>query len=412
VVDPGVIAALQRALADKPADDGVRLHLAGLLLDQDPAGALEHAQQVLGRQPAQLEALRIAADAAARIGDRERSEGYQRLLGALSPPQQPQQPPEAERLPVGAGLENEAELDAFLSEVLRSGEEVEQPIVTLADVGGLEEVKRRLTTSFLGPMRNPEMRKMYGKSLRGGLLLYGPPGCGKTFLARAVAGELGARFFQVGLHDVLDMWLGQSERNLHTIFETARNHAPCVLFLDEVDALGLKRTNLSHSAGRNVVVQLLSELDSTRADNEGVFVLGATNQPWDLDSALRRPGRFDRMLLVLPPDPPARSAIIAYHLRDRPVGMIDTNRLAEGTDGYSGADLRLVCEAAAERALEQSLAAGTPRPIDMSDFAQALREVKPSTRPWFETARNYAMFANESGTYDDLITYMRQHKLG
>ena len=109
-------------------------------------------------------------------------------------------------------------------------------------------MKRRLRTSFLAPMQNPELREMYGKSLRGGLLLYGPPGCGKTFLARAVAGELGARFISVGLHDILDMWLGSSERNVHEIFETARRTAPCVLFLDEVDALGLKRSNLSHSA--------------------------------------------------------------------------------------------------------------------------------------------------------------------
>ncbi len=307
----------------------------------------------------------------------------------------------------------EDEYDAFLRDVLADADvDVERPTLTLADVGGLEEVKRRLNTSFLGPMRNPELRAMYAKSLRGGLLLYGPPGCGKTFLARAVAGELQARFFAVGLHDVLDMWLGNSEQNLHAIFDTARRHAPCVLFLDEVDALGLKRTNLGHSALRNVVVQLLSELDNTRADNEGVFVLGATNQPWDLDPALRRPGRFDRMLLVLPPDEGARSAIIEHHLRDRPTAGIDVRKLAKRTDGFSGADLRLVCESAAEYALESSIESGQPRPIDSSDVERAVRDVKPSTRPWFEVAKNYAMFANEDGTYDDLLSYMRKNRLG
>jgi SpoVK/Ycf46/Vps4 family AAA+-type ATPase len=253
---------------------------------------------------------------------------------------------------------------------------------------------------------------MYAKSLRGGLLLYGPPGCGKTFVARAVAGELKARFFAVGLHDVLDMWLGKSEQNLHAVFETARRHAPCVLFLDEVDALGLKRSNLSHSASRNVVVQLLSELDSTRSDNEGLFVLGATNQPWDLDPALRRPGRFDRMLLVLPPDEGARAAIIEHHLRDRPRTGIDVKKLARKTEGYSGADLRLVCESAAEIALEASIESGTPRPIDGADIERSLRDVKPSTRPWFEVAKNYAMFSNEGGTYDELLAYMRRNRLG
>src|SRR5439155_6627579 len=185
------------------------------------------------------------------------------------------------------------EFDAFLRELVEeTAGDNERPDVTLADVGGLDHVKRQLQTSFLGPMRNPKLRRMYGKSLRGGLLLYGPPGCGKTFLARAVAGELHAHFFAIGLHDVLDMWLGKSEQNLHNVFESARRNTPCVLFLDEVDALGMKRSNLSHSAGRNVVVQLLSELDSTRDDNEGVFVLGATNQPWDIDPALRRPERL------------------------------------------------------------------------------------------------------------------------
>jgi SpoVK/Ycf46/Vps4 family AAA+-type ATPase len=159
------------------------------------------------------------------------------------------------------------------------------------------------------------------------------------------------------------------------------------------------------------VVQLLTELDSTRSDNEGLFVLGATNQPWDLDPALRRPGRFDRMLLVLPPDRPARAAIINYHLRDRPVGDVDVDAIADVTDGYSGADLRLACESAAEAALESSITTGVARPIGRADFAQALRDVRPSTRPWFEVARNYAMFANDGGVYDDLLAFIKRHKL-
>jgi SpoVK/Ycf46/Vps4 family AAA+-type ATPase len=119
------------------------------------------------------------------------------------------------------------------------------------------------------------------------VLLYGPPGCGKTFLARAVAGELGARFFALGLNDVLDMWLGESERRLHDAFAAARRAAPCVLFLDELDALGQKRSHLRRSAGRNVVNQLLAELDGAQADNEGLFVLAATNHPWDVDTSSR-----------------------------------------------------------------------------------------------------------------------------
>ena len=418
-VDPEVLAALEASVAAQPSSVPLRLHLAGLLLEAGrPAEALGHAAEILGASPGHEEALGIVSRATLALsgggsrggsGGRDGSEPDQRHPAAKHPARD-----DAGPVPVHAdGPDGEGdEFDAFLRQVLEeSSLDVEKPGVTLADVGGLEDVKRRLTTSFLAPMRNPELRAMYGKSLRGGLLLYGPPGCGKTFLGRAIAGELAARFFAVGLHDVLDMWLGKSEQNLHAVFETARRNAPCVLFLDEVDALGQKRSHLTHSAGRNVVVQLLSELDSTRNDNEGVFVLGATNQPWDLDPALRRPGRFDRMLLVLPPDQPAREAIVDYHLRDRPVSGIDVKRLAEKTDGYSGADLRLLCEAAAETALEESVASGVARPITMKDFAKALAETRPSTRPWFETAANYVMFANEGGVYDDLVAYMRRHRL-
>ena len=214
--------------------------------------------------------------------------------------------------------------------------------------------------AFLAPLRNPELRRVYGKSLRGGLLLYGPPGCGKTFIARAVAGELGAAFLSVSVNDVLDMWIGNSERNMHEIFRTARRQAPCVVFLDELDALGGKRSRSQSSGMRNTVNQLLTELDGVDAGaNEGVFVLAATNVPWDVDIALRRPGRLDRTLLVLPPDGPAREAILRYHLRERPIENVDLGKLVKATDGLSGADLAHLCEAAAESALLDSARTGT-----------------------------------------------------
>jgi AAA+ superfamily predicted ATPase len=285
--------------------------------------------------------------------------------------------------------------------------DVERPALTLADVGGLADVKDRLEVAFLAPMRNPELRKLYGKSLRGGLLLYGPPGCGKTFVARAVAGELGAAFVSVGIADVLDMWIGASEHNLRQLFELARRKAPCVLFFDEVDALGQRRSQLRNNAMRTTVNQFLAELDSADAENDGVFVLGATNSPWDVDPALRRPGRFDRTVLVLPPDAPARTEILGYHLRERPIAGIDLAAVVARTDGFSGADLAHLCETAAERALLDSVRSGEVRMIDMSDFEAALAEVKPSTGPWFDAARSVALFANEGGAYDDLADYFK-----
>ncbi|MFC9700470.1 ATP-binding protein [Streptomyces sp. NPDC056943] len=284
--------------------------------------------------------------------------------------------------------------------------------VRLADVGGMEEVKDRLEAAFLAPMRNPELRRLYGKSLRGGLLLYGPPGCGKTFIARAVAGELGANFLTVSLSDVLDMWIGASEKNIHDIFETARRQAPCVVFLDELDALGAKRSRTHHSGLRNVVNQLLTELDgiASGAGNEGVFVLAATNVPWDVDIALRRPGRLDRTLLVLPPDAAARESILRYHLRERPIEAIDLGKLVKVTEDFSGADLAHLCETAAEAALLDSARSGAVRLITTKDLLGAAKQIKPSTEPWFAAARNVAMFANEGGLYDDLLAYLKRKR--
>ena len=202
------------------------------------------------------------------------------------------------------------------------------------------------------------------------------------------------------------------ERRLHEIFEHARRNAPCVLFFDELDAITQKRVQLQHHGiMRNVVNQLLQELDGVDANNEGVFVLGATNHPWDVDAALLRPGRFDRVLVVVPPDEPARLAILQHHVKGRPVEGVDLRSIAAGTDGFSGADLAHLCETATENALEQSVQTGLVRPIAVANFQEAMRQVRPSTRAWLETARNFVLFANESGAYDDLMAYMKTKKL-
>jgi len=206
-------------------------------------------------------------------------------------------------------IENERDLDVLAPSDIK-----------LADVAGMEDVKARLEVSLLGPIRNPELMRAYKISARGGLLLYGPPGCGKTFLAKAVSGELDANFYPIGISDVLQQYLGNSERAVHEIFEVARRNAPCVLFFDEVDALGMRRANMRGASGhRTVVNALLAETDPATSDNTGVYVIGATNAPWDVDPALRRPGRFDRMIFVGLPDSEARAEIVRIHLRERPV---------------------------------------------------------------------------------------------
>ncbi len=272
----------------------------------------------------------------------------------------------------------------------------------------MKQVKERLEAAFLAPLRNPELRKLYGKNLRGGLLLYGPPGCGKTFVARAVAGELGAKFLPVGLTDILDPYMGASERNLHELFNQARREAPCVLFLDEIDAIGIKRSMTRNTAMRGTVNQLLTELDGVDGANDGVFVLAATNQPWDVDPALRRPGRLDRTLLVLPPDEPAREAIFRSQLRTRPVEGIDTKALAKDTDGFSGADIAYVCELAAEHALLDGVRTGQARLMTNADLKAGRAQVQPSIGPWLESARNVVIYADADGTYDELRSYLKR----
>ena len=413
--DPSIISAIAAAVEATPDNVPLRLHLATLLLGADrPAEALEQCVVVLGRQPDSREALKMAADAAFKTGDTVRAISYGRLLDALGaslldgpdfvPSPAPSRAPTPETAVPLSAQDDDGESET-------GGWEVERPLVTLSDVAGMEAVKRRLNLAFLAPMKNPDLRKLYGKSLRGGLLLYGPPGCGKTFIARATAGELGAKFLSVGLSDVLDMWIGNSEKNLHQIFETARANSPCVLFFDEIDALGHKRSQMRNNAGRNVVNQLLAEMDSVDGNNEGVFILAATNHPWDIDTGLRRPGRLDRTLLVLPPDAAARESVLHLHSADRPLEGVDFAALAARTEDYSGADLAHLCEAAAELALEDSLATGKIRAIGMSDFKRGLKEVKPSVRPWFETARNYALYANEGGVYDELIEYLKARRI-
>jgi SpoVK/Ycf46/Vps4 family AAA+-type ATPase len=415
---PSSLRSLLAAVEDRPDDVGLRTLAAAMLLEHGrPSQAIAHCSAALERDPGNAEALATLAKAT-------------KVLSGEPDPPTPATPHPAttpEPAPAGPDFDWEAaesELQgivepAFVGEPSDgtdgtdgSDDGVEHFEIRLADVGGMEDVKRRLETAFLTPMRNPELRQMYGRSLPGGMLLYGPPGCGKTFLARAIAGELGAGFHAIELADVLDMWMGSSERNLHEAFEKARRNAPCVLFLDEIDALGQKRSQLrANTAMRGAVNQLLTEMDSVKSDNDGVFVLGATNHPWDVDTALIRPGRFDRMLLVVPPDLAAREAILHHHLRQRPLAGIDLGKLARRTEHFSGADLAHLCDSAAELALEDSVRSGQARPIGMRDFERAGRDVHPSTGAWLEDARNVVLFANPGGRFDDLLEYLKKRKL-
>jgi ATP-dependent 26S proteasome regulatory subunit len=287
---------------------------------------------------------------------------------------------------------------------------LQKPKEKFSDVGGMSRIKEEISIKIIQPLNNPDLYKAFGKKIGGGILLYGPPGCGKTFIAKATAGEISAKFISIGLHDILDMWIGNSEKNVHGIFELARRNKPCVLFFDEVDAMGASRSDLKQSAMRHVINQFLSEMDGVHADNEGVLILAATNAPWSVDPAFRRPGRFDRIIFVEPPDQKAREEILGSLLKDKPVIEIDLDKIAKATDKFSGADLKAVIDIAVEGKLRESMTKGCIQPVSTKDLLAAAKQHRPTTLEWFASARNYALYANESGLYDDILKYLNIKK--
>jgi transitional endoplasmic reticulum ATPase len=284
----------------------------------------------------------------------------------------------------------------------------ERPELSFKDIGGMDDVKDDITIKVIAPLKRPELYGGYGKKAGGGILMFGPPGCGKTALARATAGEAKLAFLAVGINDVLDMWVGMAEKKLNALFEQARAAAPCILFFDEVDALAPKR-NMTYSANRPLVNQFLSEMDGVQARNEGVLILAATNAPWDLDSAFHRPGRFDRIVFVPPPDAVARAAILRIHLRGKPVETIDYDHLAAKTEQFSGADLMAVVDRAIEEKLRLAIKENwsSARPLTMKDLLAAAATIKLSTREWFATARNHALYADPEGRYAAIKKYLK-----
>ena len=282
----------------------------------------------------------------------------------------------------------------------------EKPKLNFAGVGGMEALKEEIRMKIIHPLKHAELFKAYNKKVGGGVLLYGPPGVGKTLISKATAGEIEANFMALGLHQILDMWIGNSEKNMHEIFELARRNAPTVLFFDEVDALAADRRDLRQSAGRNLINAFLSEMDGAESDNDGLLIIGATNAPWHIDPAFRRPGRFDRTLFVPPPDEPGRASIIEVMAKDKPIDRLDPRAVAKKTDGFSGADLKAVFDLATEEVLNTAMKTGKVIPLTTADLIKAAGRHRPTTRAWFESAKNYAMYSNQSGLYDDVLHYL------
>jgi transitional endoplasmic reticulum ATPase len=253
---------------------------------------------------------------------------------------------------------------------------MEIPNVTWDMIGGLEEVKQQLKEAVEWPIKYPQIFKRLGIRPPRGILLYGPPGVGKTLLAKAVATESQANFISVRGPEVLSKWVGESEKAIREIFRRAREAAPCIIFFDELDSIAPRRgLHTDSGVTDRMVNQLLTEMDGMMTLKE-VVVIGATNRPDILDPALLRPGRFDRVIYVPPPDRQARLQILKVHTRSMPLAPdVDLNQLAALTEGYSGADLEAVCREAALSAARENMDADR---VEWRHFMQALQKVAPS----------------------------------
>lgn len=284
-----------------------------------------------------------------------------------------------------------------------------KPSITFENVGGYSDLKKIISMKIIKPFTSQDLFSKYRKKAGGGILMFGPPGCGKTFMAKATAGECNAVFSAIHITDILDPYLGMSERNIKDIFSNARRRKPCVLFFDEIDTIGYNRSKLSSEHMRPIIDQFLTEIEGIDSDTENMLIIGATNMPWDVDPAFKRPGRFDKVIFIPPPDKKARIEILKLKMAGRPQEkVIDYDSIAEKTEMYSGADLENVVENAAEDVITEIMETGNERPINTKDLLKAVNRTTPSTIEWLRTIKNYVKYSNQSGIYDDVEKYLSQ----
>ncbi|MBE2281860.1 MAG: AAA family ATPase [Prosthecobacter sp.] len=409
-----------RALDVDPDQTDAQLGIAKVLfLEGNNSGAAVRAERVIFLEPNNAQAHLLLSrvylsegdrakaldhfDRAAQIDGTMSDPALERELGRTTrdarktAPAPAPEPASQETQPAGNADQDEFFDDPFdeppfdwRPETFYAPGDPERNRVTFADVGGMEELKEEIRLKITYPLQFPDLYKAYGRKTGGGILIYGPPGCGKTLILRAVAGEVPCNYLAVGLHEIFDPYFGSTERNLHQIFETARANAPCVLVFDDLDSLAQDRRQIRESQMRNLVNQFLHEMDGIRSDNQRILVIGATNQPWALDPAFRRPGRFDQAIFVPPPDAPARAQIIELLAKDKPIADFDAAALIEATNGFSGADLKWVFDRAAELALSAAIHTGHPVPITLELLLAVAKAHTPTTQTWFEGMHTHA----------------------
>lgn len=278
-----------------------------------------------------------------------------------------------------------------------------KPKMNFKDVAGMKKMKEEINESAVYPLVKPELARKYGKLGGGGILLYGPPGCGKTFIVKATAGECSSAFINAKVSDIVDMYVGQTEKNLHNIFETGRKNAPCIIFFDEVEALGGRREEMSGSSQylKMAVNQLLYEMDGMEANNVNVLVIGATNAPWDVDPALRRSGRFGKTIYIPEPDFTSRKEMFKMYGKKLPVvPAMPWNLIALATEGYAAADTKAITEEAAAIPWRKAFKTGHQRKVNAMDYLEAIKKKKSSLPPWYAQAKKQIGSVEEKSVVD------------
>jgi len=257
--------------------------------------------------------------------------------------------------------------------------EVEDKKITWNDIGGYEDAKKEIKEYIELPLKNRDIAMKYGLKPPKGMLLFGPPGCGKTMMMRALANESKLNFLYVNISDIMSKWYGESEARLRELFNNARKNSPCILFFDEIDTIGVKReSHTGDSVTPRLLSLMLSEIDGLHSE-DGVIVVGSTNVPQMLDKALLRAGRFDKLIYIGPPNKEARKQILQIHCKGKPLAEdVDFDKLAEITERYSGADLANLCQEAARKVASEAIEKGADRKITMADFIELIKKYKPS----------------------------------
>lgn len=294
--------------------------------------------------------------------------------------------------------------DVEEDEEIKKWQAAEVPNISFADVAGLEDVKKAITIRMINPVKYPDKYKMYAKKSGGGVLLYGPPGTGKTMIAKAIANEVGAKFYAVKGSDIVSKWVGESEKNINSLFEEANRQERAIIFIDEMDSLIGKRGIDTHNDKR--VNEFLQQIDGFAGRNQNLLLLGATNRPWDIDSAAMRSGRFSQKIYLPLPDAAARRFMIEKNMKNVPVEKdFDINKIVDQTENFSGADLEELCDRAKDEPLLKAIATDSVVLVSNADFENVLAIMPPSV-----TQKEIKLFEDYNNEINSLVKKKKTEK--